>query len=108
MKGGAPPIIPHSSFIIHHSFAPSLTVGLPPHPPEPEGSSNLALARMRLVGLDDELHEAVAHDVSLVEVDELDALDLREHALDLDEAAALARRQVNLRHVARDDRLRAE
>ena len=42
------------------------------------GISKFALARLRLVGFDDHLDEAVAHNVLLVEVDELDAFYLRE------------------------------
>src|SRR2546423_12629956 len=72
------------------------------------GISDVALIGLRLVGFDDHLDEAVADNVFLVEVDELDALDFREDALGLDESAALARGQIYLRYVARDDRLRAE
>src|SRR5687767_2334958 len=71
-------------------------------------SLNPALSRVIFVGADDQLDEAVSDDVAFGEVDELDALDLRQHALGLDEAAALALREIDLRHVARDDGLRAE
>ena len=36
---------------------------------------------MLLVSLDNHLHEAVAHDIFFGEIDELDVLDAREHAL---------------------------
>src|SRR5438477_1057097 len=72
------------------------------------GISDVGLTGLRLVGFDNHLDEAVADDIFLVEVDELYAFYLREYAFGLDESAALARGQINLRHVARDDRLRAE
>src|SRR5262249_9986583 len=63
---------------------------------------------VRFVRLHDLLHERVAHDVLLVEVDERDALDLADDLQRLDEARGASGRQVDLRHVARDDRLGAE
>src|SRR5215207_2001295 len=77
-------------------------LALPPH------LSLFGAVRLRLVSLDDLLDEAVADDVLVREVDELNALDLREDALGLDEAAALAGREVDLRHVPRNHRLRPE
>src|SRR5215213_4383470 len=71
-------------------------------------ASDVALVGLRLVGFDYLLDEAVADYVLVREVHELDALDLREDALGLDEPAALARRQIYLRHVARNHRLRPE
>src|ERR1044072_5741179 len=80
------------------------------HSSLPSHSSPLTLSvgRLRLVSLDNLLDEAVADNVLVGEVDELDALDLRENALGLDQHAALPRRQVNLRHVPRNHRLRPE
>src|SRR4051794_31684803 len=50
----------------------------------------------------------MAHDIFFGEIDELYLIDVGEYALGFDQAAALARRQVNLRHVARNHGLRAE
>src|SRR5262245_58827322 len=63
---------------------------------------------VRFVGLHDLLHELMAHDVALVEVDERDALHLADHLHRLDEARRAPGRQIDLRDVARDDRLRSE
>src|SRR3954453_2282537 len=65
-------------------------------------------ARVVVVGLDDALDQAVAHDVLAAEADELDAVDLLEDVRDDDQARLLVARQVDLRDVARDDHLRAE
>src|SRR5918995_1944056 len=62
----------------------------------------------RLVGLDDLLHQAMAHDIFVVEMDERDALDLGDDLERLDQAGRPRVRQIDLRHVTRDDRLRAE
>src|SRR4051812_37684626 len=61
-----------------------------------------------VVGLDDPLHEAVAHDVGAAEADELDALDGGEDLADHHEPRALVAREVDLRDVAGDDHLRVE
>src|SRR5437764_6151051 len=68
----------------------------------------LALLRVRFVGLDDHLHQFVAHDVLFAEVDEFDALDAGQHPLSFDQAAALARRQIDLGYVAGDYCLRTK
>src|SRR5918994_3553449 len=62
----------------------------------------------RLVGLDDLLHQAMAHDIFVVEMDERDALDLGDDLERLDQAGRPRVRQIDLRHVTRDDRFRAE
>ena len=61
-----------------------------------------------LVGLDDALHEPVAHDVLAAEPHELDALDVAEDVSDDDQPGLLLARQVDLGDVAGDDHLRAE
>ena len=63
---------------------------------------------MALVRLDDPLHEPVAHDVLVPEVDELDPVDRAEDVLHLNQPGGLLARQVDLRHVAGDHDLRAE
>ena len=86
---------------------------------QPRGRAGAATGRARLdrrrhafvfgaVGLDDPLHQLVAHHVALVEVHEGDALDLAEDAQRLDQAGRTAVRQVDLGDVAGDDRLAAE
>src|SRR5215212_545704 len=62
----------------------------------------------RLVRFDDLLDEAMAHHVLVVEVNERDALDLRDNLERLDEPRRARARQVDLRDVAGDDRLRAK
>src|ERR1019366_6968245 len=52
--------------------------------------------------------DAVAYDVALVEAHDFHALDVRENAVCFLEARDLPRREVDLRHVARDDGLAAE
>ena len=71
-------------------------------------SSGAAPLGVLVVGLDDPLHELVAHDVLAAEAHELDALDLLEDLADHDEPGALVARQVDLRDVAGDDHLRVE
>src|SRR4051794_40760888 len=73
--------------------------------PAPSGSR---LLRMLFVRLDDALHELVPDDVLVREADERDAVDGAEDVLHLDQAGRLLPRQVDLRHVARDDDLGAE
>ena len=70
-------------------------------------SGGLALGVL-VVGLDDPLHELVAHDVLAAEADELDVLDRVEHVADDDQPGLLLARQVDLRDVAGDDHPRAE
>src|SRR3954454_19049400 len=65
-------------------------------------------ARVVVVGLDDALDQAVAHDVLAAEADELDAVDLLEDVRDDDQARLLVAREIDLRDVARDDHLRPE
>src|SRR5260221_4246882 len=62
----------------------------------------------RFVRLHDVLDERMAHDVSLVEMDEGDAFDVADDLHRLDKPGRAAYGQVDLRDVARDDRLRAE
>src|SRR5918996_1319299 len=66
------------------------------------------LLRMALVRLDDALDEHVTDDVLVAELDELDAVDLRQDAAHVDEARRLILREVDLRDVSGDDDLRAE
>src|SRR5436309_89712 len=61
-----------------------------------------------LVCLHDLLHQFVAHDVAVVEVDERDALDRADDLHRFDEPGRAADRQIDLRDVAGDHRLRAE
>src|SRR4051812_20246370 len=60
------------------------------------------------VGLDDPLHDLVAHDVLVAEVDHADAVHAAQDLADLDESRALVAREVDLRDVAVDDHLGAE
>src|SRR5260221_9590325 len=62
----------------------------------------------RFVRLHDVLDERMAHDVSLVEMDEGDAFDVADDLHRLAKPGRAAYWQVDLRDVARDDRLRAE
>src|ERR1700730_925350 len=73
----------------------------------PAGTARLGSA-IFVVSLDDALHQAVADDVALIEIDERDAFDLSDHIDRLDEAGAPVVRKVDLRHVAGDDRFRIE
>src|SRR5262249_20509117 len=61
-----------------------------------------------IVSLGDHLHQLMADDVALVEVDERDSLDAADDALSFHEARPAPRRQVDLRHVAGDHGLRTE
>ena len=73
------------------------------------GSAAGALALgVRVVGLDDPLHELVADDVLAAEADELDPLDRVQDVADDDQAGLLLARQVHLGDVAGDHHLRAE
>src|SRR3954447_6571825 len=64
--------------------------------------------RVRLVRLDDLLHQLVADDVAIIEVDERDAVDRADDFHRLDEPAGAAGWQIDLRDVAGDHRLGAE
>src|SRR3954464_6697324 len=79
----------------------------PCHSP-PVIALNIALARMRFVGPDNHLDEAMAHDIFVGEIDELDAFYIGEDTLGFDEAAALSGREIDLGYVAGDDGLGAE
>src|SRR5437016_14317701 len=68
----------------------------------------LALLRLRLVGLDDHLHQFVTHDVLFAEVDEVNALNAGQYLLSFDQAAALARRKIDLGYIAGDYCLRTK
>src|SRR4051812_24918435 len=59
----------------------------------------------RIVGLDDLLHQLVADDVAVVEVDEADAVDVLHDPQRLDQAGGLRIRQIDLRDVAGHHRL---
>src|SRR5687767_1295644 len=77
------------------------------------GSGHATLTRRRaaaigVVGLHDRLHELVTDDVALVEVDERDAVDLADHFHRLHQPRGAAEREIDLRHVTGDDRLRSE
>src|SRR6266705_2691764 len=65
------------------------------------------LLGVALVRLDDALHELVPDDVLVAEADEGDPVDVAEDVGDRDQARGLLARQVDLRHVAGDDDLRA-
>src|SRR5262245_7073165 len=61
-----------------------------------------------IVSLDDHLHQLMADDVALVEVDERDSLDAADDALRFHQPRLAPGRQVDLRHVAGDHGLRPE
>ena len=63
---------------------------------------------IRLVRLHDLLHELVTDDVAVVEVHKRNAFDVVHDVHRLDQARRLADREIDLRHVAGDDGLRAE
>src|SRR5262245_30891008 len=96
-----------------HEASPSSTYrrspDLGPDREAPRRLPELARAALRhpLVGGDDLLHEAVAHDVALAELDEANAADVAQDLARLDQAGGLPERQVDLRDVAGDHRLRA-
>src|SRR5262245_1501206 len=66
-----------------------------------------ATASLALVGSDDLLHQGVPDHVPFGETDEADAGDVAQEVLRLLQTGRLARGEVDLRHVAGDDRLRA-
>src|SRR5947209_8485765 len=61
----------------------------------PSGIARAAV-RVRLVGLHDLLHQLVADDVAVVEIDERDAFDRPDDFHGLDEARRAPRRQIDL------------
>src|SRR6266542_2003724 len=61
-----------------------------------------------IVSLDDHLHQLMADDVALVEVDERYSFDAADDALRFHQARLATRRQVDLRHVAGAYGLRPE
>ena len=63
---------------------------------------------MCFIRADDHLHEFVANDIAVVEFDEFDAFEIRQNFFGFFESAFLSARQINLRDIAGDDRLRAE
>src|SRR5712671_1327239 len=73
----------------------------------PSGMLDVA-ARERLVRLDDLLHQLVAHDVAIVEMDERDAVDRADDLHRLDEPRGAPLGQVDLRDIAGDHGFRAE
>src|SRR5574338_746508 len=64
--------------------------------------------RIRLVRLHDPLHQRMPDDVLIVEKDDADAFHALHHAERFDEPGHAARRQVDLRDVAGNHRLRSE
>ena len=64
--------------------------------------------RVVVVGLDDALDEAVAHDVVLVEVHERNAFDVADDLDGFDQAGAARIRQIDLGYVSGDDCFRIE
>src|SRR6266487_3041698 len=75
--------------------------------PRPRPSAPLLPTRragllgVALVRLDDALHELVADDVLVAELDELDAVDAAEDIAHLNQPGRLLARQVDLRDIAR-------
>ena len=61
-----------------------------------------------VVGLDDLLDERMPDHIGVGEVDEVDAFDLREDFFCVPQATARPTREIDLRHVAGDHRLRVE
>src|SRR5262245_58968354 len=61
-----------------------------------------------LVGIDDALHQRMAHHVLRTEMGKRDAADLLQHLLRLDQPALLAAGEIDLRDVAIDHGLAAE
>src|SRR6185503_14722412 len=77
----------------------------------PEGRprrSLLSILAERVVRFHDLLHELVPHDVPFVEVHEADPVDVADDVERLDEARHPPARQIDLRDVAGDDRLRTK
>src|SRR3982750_346516 len=79
-----------------------------PRPSVMETAILLPGSTVGFVRLDDLLDERVPHHVPVVEVHERDSLDVAHHFHRLGEPRLAAGRQVDLGHVAGDDRLRAE
>src|SRR5437867_1242349 len=74
-----------------------------------EGGSGAAVSiRELLVGLDDLLHELVAHNIPIVEVNERDALDVADDLHRLDQAGGATDRQVDLCDVPGNHGFRTE
>ena len=63
---------------------------------------------MLLVGLDDVLHKLVPDDISFIEIDELDAVDVAKNLPYFDESGYTIRRKIDLRNVAGDHNFRVE
>ena len=63
---------------------------------------------MLVIGLDDALHEVVADDVALVEINQRDAFDFTDDFDGFDQAGAAVVRQIDLGDVAGYDRLGIE
>src|SRR5215218_2631572 len=91
----------------HRASPPSATRR--PRPSVTVTSSRLLSgSTVRFVRLDDLLHQLVPHDVLVVEPDECDALDVADDLHRFDQARGTPGREIDLRDVPGDDRLRAE
>ena len=93
--------------------APLTPAGVTAAPASSEGSRALRPRRLRAlvvlaVGVDDALHELVPHHVVTVELHHADVWHVVQDLPHRHEPARAAVRQVDLRHVAGDDHLRAE
>src|SRR5262245_11392763 len=71
------------------------------------GARRRRIESLALVSSDDLLHQRMSDDVALGEADEADPRDVAQHLLRLAQPGRLAGRQIHLRDVARDHRLRA-
>src|SRR5688572_20329892 len=67
-----------------------------------------ALVGVRLISLDDHLHQLMAHHVFFVEVNKFNPFYIGQHAFSLDQATSFSGWQVNLRYVAGDNGLGAK
>src|SRR5512132_3554789 len=72
------------------------------------GLAIVLLLRVLLVGIDDALHQRVAHDVLRVDIGEGDAAHFLQYVLRLDQPALLPAREVDLGDIAVHHRFAAE
>src|SRR5262249_19072812 len=91
-----------------HFASPEARTGRPRPSVTATRTRLLSGSTVRFVRLDDLLDELMTDDVPLVEMHERDAVDVADDLDRLDEAGRAADREVNLRDVAGDDRLRSE
>ena len=102
------------AIFVSHGPRPLVAAACSAAAPRREGESGHAtLTRRRaaaigVVRLHDRLHELVTDDVALIEVDERDAVDFADHLHRLHQPRGAAKREIDLRHVTGDDRLRSE